>query len=105
MGPRPNFRSTTPLPYGTADNTTDTRWIFSPGRGFIVDLRVPVSLDRFRIWSVLPTAERAAVWEILSSDDGSAFTHEADFNYDTSIGGGVDDPGAVMSSRRVPYWL
>jgi hypothetical protein len=88
----------TPPPYGWVNNTLDHGWImWTPGDYFVVDFYTPTAVDEFRVWSVFAVGQRGAEWEILSSDTGSSFTHEAYFDYLTTVGAGVNDDGTARS--------
>jgi hypothetical protein len=67
------------------------------GDNFTVDFLAPTAVDRFRVWTVYGGNQRGATWEVLSSDDGTTFTHAANFAYLTTAGGGVDDSGAARA--------
>jgi hypothetical protein len=96
-----------PPPYGFTNNATDNGWIWNVGDYFTVDFLTPTALEEFRVWSVYARAPdpavRGARWEILSSDDGFSFTHEANFNYLLSRGGGVNNDGTVRSDSAGWY--
>lgn len=96
-----------PPPYGYTNNVTDGGWIWDVGDYFTIDFLAPTILNTFRVWSVftnVPDPEtRAARWEILSSDDGSSFAHESNFDYSLSRGGGVDDNGTVRGDSAGWY--
>jgi hypothetical protein len=88
----------TPPPYGYVNNTADLGWIWwDSGNYFVVDFNTPTAVDEFRVWSVFIVGQRGARWEILSSDNGASFTHEAYFDYLTIAGGGVNDDGTARS--------
>ena len=88
----------TPPPYGYVNNTADQGWIWwDSGNCFVVDFNTPTAVDEFRVWSVYTVGQRGARWEILYSDTGSSFTHEAYFDYLTTVGGGVNDNGTARS--------
>ena len=84
-------------PYGFSNNASDVGWIWYNGDNFTVDFLTAEAVDTFRVWSVYAGGERGATWEILSSDNGTTFTHETNFTYDTSVGGGVNDDNSTRS--------
>jgi len=86
-----------PAPYGNANNTHDSGWIWDVGAYFTVDFGSPQRITSVRPYSVYNGGARGATWEIHHSDDGQEWSMEdgAEFDYRTCSQCGVNGDGDV----------
>ncbi|MEP6663982.1 MAG: hypothetical protein ABJC04_09990, partial [Verrucomicrobiota bacterium] len=91
----PGLTFTNPIPYGIVNNVFDTGWIWPTDNSSYLDINfgTNTALSRVRVFVSLATAPRGVVWTISYSDDGSTFTDFYTYNFQTTIGGGVNDDG------------
>jgi len=84
-----------PIPYGFANNLTDSGWIWPTDNTglLVVDFGTPVALNRFRVYCTFNGGARGATWVVERSSDNFSWVHEADFAYLQEFGVGVDDSG------------
>ncbi|MCW5557251.1 MAG: hypothetical protein KIT22_05380 [Verrucomicrobiae bacterium] len=88
-----------PIPYGIPNNVEDSGWIWPPDNtgSLTVDFGVPAIVQGFRAFASYGGASRGAVWTIEYSSDLITWLPAADFTYQTSAGGGVNDDGTART--------
>jgi len=95
-----------PYPYGTANNTVDSGWIWwDDGDHFTADFGAPATVNGIRVYSVYNGGSRGADWEVLRSDDGENWSSAGTFDFRTEAGKGVNDAGeAEMAGNGFAGW-
>jgi len=85
-----------PIPYGITNNVTDKGWIWPQDNAgaLTVDFGIPLSLNKFRVYSTYPGDGRGANWAIEYSNDKSTWGLATDFAFVTKAGGGVNGDGS-----------
>ena len=73
-----------PIPYGTANNCSDSGWIWYDGDYLIVDFGSAQSVDQFRVYSTFGGGQRGATWVMEYSDNGSSWTTISTMDYRTT---------------------
>ncbi|MSU35979.1 MAG: hypothetical protein EXS36_12925 [Pedosphaera sp.] len=88
-----------PIPYGIANNVTDSGWIWpQDDTGELdVDFGVPTELNRFRAFSSYGGGPRGADWAIEYSTNNTDWQTGGDFLFETSNGGGVNNDGSART--------
>jgi len=92
-----------PIPYGIPNNAADVGWIWVNDSYLDVNFGESIALARFRVYASYPGAAYGAVWAIEVSSDGVLYESVADFVYQNSPGGGVNDDGSRRSDMSGWY--
>ena len=95
----------TPIPYGQANNASDNGWIWPQDNSgsLQVDFGTPTVVNYIRAWSCYPGGARGAQWHIEASTDATTWVAMTDWNYVTSVGGGVNDDGTARTDTAGWY--
>ena len=96
-----------PIPYGQVNNTGDQGWIWPQDNSgnLSVDFGAPTVVNYIRAWSCYAGGSRGAEWRIDASTDGVNWVTMTNWDYVTSIGGGVNDDGSARSDTTGWYGI
>lgn len=103
-----------PIPYGFANNVTDSGWIWYKEDGvdgepeMDVDMGAPTVVSQFRVWCSYAggggdSGARGAFWAIEYSDNNATWNQATVFNYTTGPGLGFNDDGTKRTDAAGWY--
>ena len=92
-------------PYGTANRTGDSGWIWTNNSKFTVDFGAPTTISSVRLWSGFSHDGRGMIMQVRAGDSANLnFTHKAhEFDYQSTSGGGYNDDGSQSTDHSGWY--